>query len=77
MFSKITSKYQTTIPKAIREKFKLHISDTIEWKIQNNLIVIEPGEKPFLKYQGKIKTGAGNIKEDIQEARNKIAKKYS
>jgi AbrB family looped-hinge helix DNA binding protein len=32
MQSVITSKYQTTIPKAIREKIGLSVKDALDWK---------------------------------------------
>ncbi|WKZ20074.1 MAG: AbrB/MazE/SpoVT family DNA-binding domain-containing protein [Candidatus Jettenia sp. CY-1] len=69
MKSKITSKFQITIPREIREKLHLSVSDSIEWKIEENRIFVEPAGKPFLKYKGSIKVEAGNIKGDILEAR--------
>ncbi len=71
MKSKITSKYQITIPKEIRNRLNLSITDSIEWKIEENKIFVESVNKPFLKYRGFIKTGSGNIKEDILKARKK------
>ena len=76
MISKITSKYQTTIPKKIRNKFKLRISDTIEWKIEDNKVIVEPSEMPFLKYKASIKVASGNVKEDILKARKHRSEKY-
>jgi AbrB family looped-hinge helix DNA binding protein len=69
MKSRITSKYQITIPKEIRDRLNLSISDSIEWKIEKNKIFVEPVNKPFLKYKGSIKTKPGNIKEDILRSR--------
>lgn len=69
MKSKITSKFQITIPKDIRNRLNLHVSDSIEWKIEKNRVLVEPVNKPFLKYKGSIKIDAGNIKEDILKAR--------
>lgn len=69
MKSKITSKFQITIPRKIRERLHLSVSDSIEWKIEENRIFVEPANKPFLKYKGSIKVEAGNIKEDILKAR--------
>ena len=69
MRSKITSKFQTTIPREIRDCLHLIVSDSIEWKIEKNKILVEPVNKPFLKYKGSIKIESGNIKEDILEAR--------
>ncbi len=69
MRSKITSKYQITIPREIRDRLHLSVSDSIEWKIEKNRILVEPVNKPFLKYKGSIKIDSGNIKEDILKAR--------
>lgn len=76
MKSKITSKYQITIPSEIREKLKLNVSDAIECRIQGNRVYVEPVNKPFLKYKGIIKVGPGDIKEDIIKSRKIRAMKY-
>ena len=69
MESTITSKFQTTIPKAIRENLALRVSDTLEWKIDQGKIIVAPKQKNFLKYQNKIKVGKGDIDADISLAR--------
>lgn len=61
----ITSKFQTTIPKAIREKLNLSIKDTLDWQIRRGKIVVEPRQKKFLLRKNMIKTGPGNIEHDI------------
>ena len=76
MISKITSKYQITIPKRIRNKLKLRISDTIKWKIENEKVVIELSNKPFLKHKARIDVGPGDTKEDIRKAREARANTY-
>lgn len=76
MISKITSKYQTTIPKKIRSKFKLNVSDTIEWKIDGDKVIVEPSGKPFLKHKARIKVSPGNTKDDIHKARKIRAENY-
>jgi AbrB family looped-hinge helix DNA binding protein len=76
MISKITSKYQTTVPKRIRDKLKLHVADSLEWKIEDDKVVVFPAGKKFLKYHSIIKVGTGNIKEDIEKARDSIIEKY-
>ncbi len=76
MKSKITSKYQTTIPKEIRNRLNLSVSDSIEWKIEKDKILVEPVNKSFLKYKGSIKIESGNIKEDIlRSGRMRVLKK--
>jgi AbrB family looped-hinge helix DNA binding protein len=76
MRSKITSKYQITIPRQIRKILNLHVADHLEWKIDKNKIIVEPSSKPFLKYKNYIKVGEGNIKDDIFRARKKMVEKH-
>ena len=72
----ITSKFQTTIPKEIREKLFLSVKDTLDWKMENGRIIVSPVQTDFLKYQNTIHIGSGDIKEDIQSARRKRADRY-
>ena len=37
--------------------------------------MLEPAQKPFLKYRGLIGVGAGDIDEDIRKAKKVIAEK--
>ena len=76
MQSVITSKFQTTIPKDVRERLKLSIHDTLEWKIDRGKIVVLPVQKKFLEYRNKIKTGPGKIEDDIKQARKQRMAKY-
>jgi bifunctional DNA-binding transcriptional regulator/antitoxin component of YhaV-PrlF toxin-antitoxin module len=87
MKSKITSKFQVTIPREIRtrlklnisdsiDRLKLNISDSIEWKIEDSKVVVEPVGKPFLAYQGIVKVGPGDIRNDLEKARNKRVERY-
>ena len=46
MQSVITSKFQTTIPKNVRERLKLSIHDTLEWKVDGGKIVVLPAFDP-------------------------------
>jgi len=72
----ITSKYQTTIPKAIREAMRLSVKDTIEWRIEGGKIVIIPLKKRFLEFRNSIKVGSGDISSDIQKARDLKYQRY-
>jgi len=76
MQSVITSKYQTTIPKAIRENIGLSVKDSLDWKVKRGKIIISPAKPNFLKYRNAIKTGPGNIAGDIEVARNLRVEKY-
>jgi AbrB family looped-hinge helix DNA binding protein len=76
MQSIITSKYQTTIPKAIREKMGLSMKDALEWKVEKGKIAVYPAKSNFLKYRNTVKTGQGDINADIKASRNLRMEKY-
>jgi AbrB family looped-hinge helix DNA binding protein len=76
MQSLITSKYQITIPKAVREKLKLSVHDALEWKIEDEKIVVYPVQQRFLQHKNSVKVGPGEIRDDIEAARAQIAEKY-
>ena len=76
MQSLITSKYQITIPKSVREKLKLSVHDAIEWKIEDDKVVVYPVQQRFLQYKNSVRVGAGEIRDDIQAARVELAEKY-
>ena len=76
MQSIITSKFQTTIPKAVRENLGLSEKDTLEWKVEKGGVVVYPIKRTFLKYRNAVKTGQGNITEDIELVRTLRAEKY-
>ncbi len=76
MESVITSKFQTTIPKAVRESLKLSVQDTLEWKLENGKIIVSPAQKKFLQHKNTVKVGSGDIKKDIQLARERRSGKY-
>ncbi|MBC2711083.1 MAG: AbrB/MazE/SpoVT family DNA-binding domain-containing protein [Desulfosarcina sp.] len=74
--SVVTSKFQTTIPKIIRENLKLSVSDTLNWEVENDKIVVRTNKKNFLAYKNTIITGPGDIEDDIALARKLRAEKY-
>ena len=77
MHSTITSKFQTTIPKQIRDSLNLSVKDMLEWEIVNGKIIVVPAKPAeFLNYKNMIKTGVGNISTDIQAARDLRIKKF-
>lgn len=76
MKSTITSKYQTTIPKAIRINLGLSIKDALEWKVENGKAILYPAKRNFLNYRNSVKTGQGDIAGDIEAARNIRVEKY-
>jgi len=76
MNSTVTAKYQTTIPKAVREKLGISINDSLEWTVEQGKAVVLPVHNDFLGYRGSVKTGTGDIAADIQSARERRMEKY-
>ena len=76
MQSVITSKFQTTIPKAVRENLKLSVQDALEWKIERGKVIVYPAQKKFLQHKNTVKTGNGDISADIELARTMRMEKY-
>ena len=76
MRSLITSKYQTTIPKTIRETLGISVKDALEWKVEKGKVTIYPAKQNFLKYRNSVKTGEGDIAGDIDIARNLRTERY-
>ena len=76
MKSRITSKFQVTIPREIRALLKLHVSDFIDWRIIDNKVLVEPVQKAFMKYRGIVKVGFGCSRSDVTEASRTRAERY-
>ncbi|PXF58029.1 MAG: AbrB family transcriptional regulator [Deltaproteobacteria bacterium] len=69
MRTTITSKYQTTIPKGIREKLGLSVHDALEWSLKNGTIMVKPKKPGFSRFRNTVRIGSGDIKRDINKAR--------
>ena len=67
--STITSKYQTTVPREIREKLSLGPRDHLHWEVEGARIVVVPARKGFLERRGSIQVGSGSPLEDVRQAR--------
>jgi bifunctional DNA-binding transcriptional regulator/antitoxin component of YhaV-PrlF toxin-antitoxin module len=76
MQSLITSKYQTTIPKTIRDNLGLSVKDALEWKLEKGKVTVYLAKQNFLKYRNTIKIGEGDIAADLDDARNLRMEKY-
>jgi AbrB family looped-hinge helix DNA binding protein len=76
MRSKITDKFQITIPKQVRERLKLTRHDAIEWEFEDDRVVVRPSKRPFMELMGSIKTGPGDVQKDRGSARKNIADRY-
>ena len=76
MKSSVTSKFQTTIPKSIREKLKISVNDALEWEIEDGKVLVYPVQKEFLNFRNSIPVGKGDIKQDIERSRALRAEKH-
>lgn len=74
--SVITSKFQTTIPKAVRENLKLSVHDSISWEVENGKVLVRAKKNNFLSYKNTIKVGPGDTQGDIELAKKLRLEKY-
>lgn len=74
--SVLTSKFQTTVPKAVRKLLGLDVHDSIEWRVEGGKALIVPVKKDFLAHRGSIAVGSGDIAADIEAARSLRVQKY-
>ncbi len=76
MNSTVTVKYQTTIPKSVRDHLGISVNDALEWIVEKGKVVVSPVHDHFLKHKGSVKVGAGDIPADISLARESQLEKY-
>lgn len=69
MKSTITARFQTTIPKEVREQLKLKVHDVIDWQIEEGKVVVSPVRRDFLSYRNLVRVRAREIRADIEQAR--------
>jgi AbrB family looped-hinge helix DNA binding protein len=67
--STITSKFQTTVPKEIRERLKLGTRDVLIWEIRDGAAEVRPATRRFLERRGSIRVEGGSAVEDVRRAR--------
>jgi AbrB family looped-hinge helix DNA binding protein len=68
--STITSKHQTTVPKAVREKLGVGPGDVLRWEIVGGTVTLTAAERAFLKRRGMLRVGPGSAVEDVARARS-------
>jgi AbrB family looped-hinge helix DNA binding protein len=76
MNSTVTTKFQTTIPKGVREKLGISVHDALEWVVEKGRVTVYPVHKSFLRYRNAVKTGQGDIAADIEDAREDRLERY-
>ena len=67
--SRVTSKNQTTVPKDVRERLGIHVSDVLVWDMKDGRAEVYPASRRFLDRKGTIRVGRGDVQRDVREAR--------
>jgi len=67
--STVTSKGQTTIPRAVREELGISTGDVLEWDVQHRQVRLRLVGSGFLSRRGMIHIGGGSVAADIARAR--------
>jgi bifunctional DNA-binding transcriptional regulator/antitoxin component of YhaV-PrlF toxin-antitoxin module len=67
--STITVKYQTTVPKEVREKLGAGPSDVLQWEVVGDHARVTVAPSDLLGLQGRFKVGPGDPVEDVRRAR--------
>lgn len=67
--SKITSKFQTTVPKDVREKLSIRVEDSLEWTVVDGTAVVRPATSRIYRWIGYAKVGRGSTVEDVKKGR--------
>ncbi len=70
----ITSKGQTTVPKAIREVLGVGPHDQVYWDIVEGKVRVSSGEPEFFRWIGSIRVGRGSVAADVARARRQRGK---
>jgi AbrB family looped-hinge helix DNA binding protein len=74
--STLTAKYQTTIPKEVREKLRAEPGDVLHWEMAGDHARVTVAPRDFLSLKGRFKVGPGDPVEDVHRARDLIGIRY-
>lgn len=67
--STITSKFQTTVPKEIRQKLGVRPRDVLRWEVTSRDVRIVLARRGFLDRRGSLHVGPGSAVDDVRRAR--------
>ena len=76
MNSTVTVKYQTTIPKLVRERLGIRVNDAIEWRVLQGKAEVVPVRTGFLSYRNAVHVGGGDLRADLEAARSSRAERH-
>lgn len=68
--SKITSKFQTTVPKEVREQLSVRPEDSLEWSVSDGEAIVRPAASRLYRWIGFAKVGRGSTVQDVKKARH-------
>ena len=75
MKSTLTRKFQTTVPKEIRERLGLGPSDILQWEVVDGEAIVTPATRNFMRRRGSIAVGSGSTVNDVRGARGERGRK--
>lgn len=67
--STITSKYQTTVPREVRETLGVGSGDILRWEVVGDHVRVTAADTAFLRRRGSIHVGPGSSVDDVRRAR--------
>lgn len=67
--STITVKYQTTVPKEVRQKLGVGPKDSLQWEVVGNHVRVTASAPDLRNLRGIFKVGPGDPVKDVQRAR--------
>jgi AbrB family looped-hinge helix DNA binding protein len=67
--STLSKKYQTTVPREVREKLGIGPGDVLLWEVVGGLARVRPATRAFLARRGSIRVGSGSVVEEVRKAR--------
>jgi AbrB family looped-hinge helix DNA binding protein len=70
--STVTAKFQTTVPKEVRQRLGTKPGDVLQWQVVGDHVRVTTVAPVFLELQGAFKVGPGDTVEDIRAARESI-----
>ena len=72
--STLTAKYQTTVPKEVRQCLGAQPGDALRWVVEGDHVRVTPATPAFLILQGKFKVGQGDVVKDAKQIRDSIGR---
>lgn len=72
--STLTAKYQTTVPKEVRQSLGAQPGDALRCVVEGDHVRVTAAKPAFLSLQGKFKIGQGDVVKDVRQVRDSIGR---